>query len=341
MLSPGDSAGPDLKLSTTPASLRAPADAASAPAVQIDDLRYAYGERVALDGLSLRVPAGAIFGLLGPNGSGKSTLLGVLIGRRLPAGGGVRVLGEALRPRLRARMAVVFQEPSLDATMTVRETMHLQGRLFGRQRAETARETIRLLERVGLSERAGAMTATLSGGMKRRLELARALLTGPELILLDEPTLALDPDSRQGLWQHLLEANADGCTLVLATNDVHEAERYCHTVAMLDEGRVVAQGTPGELKRDLRRDAVRIEWKHDPAAEAAMMQMWPDVGHVRLATRTTHVTVDAASPFLTRVFRQHGGSIHSVQIEESTLEDVYFQLVGKGIAPRPEGEEDA
>ncbi|HYM16187.1 MAG TPA: ABC transporter ATP-binding protein [Dehalococcoidia bacterium] len=326
-----------MKRSTPPDLPALTPDAAAPPAVEISDLRYHYGERAALDGLTLRVPPGSIFGLLGPNGSGKSTLLGVLIGRRLAASGQVRVLGEPLSAGLRRRMAMVFQEPSLDPTMTVRETMRLQARLFGRPQGEAARETEALLARVGLGDRAGAMTATLSGGMKRRLELARALLTAPDLILLDEPTLALDPDSRQRLWQHLLEANADGRTLLLATNDVHEAERYCHTVALLDEGRLVAQGTPAELKRDLRRDAVRIAWKHDPVAEIAIMQTWRDVGHVRVAGRTTHVTVDAASPFLTRIFQQSGDLIHGVEIEESTLEDVYFQLVGKAITPRADG----
>ena len=112
---------------------------------------------------------------------------------------------------------------------------------------------------------------------------------------------------------------------------VYEAERQCQTVALLDEGRLVTQGAPADLKRDLRHDAVRIEWKSDPAAEVAEMQLWPGVGHVRLANRTTHVTVDHASAFLTRVFQHAGDRIHSVRVEESTLEDVYFQLVGKGI----------
>ncbi len=338
MLTVGDSAGSILNLSTKPATAARPPAAPVPAAVEIDNLRYSYGDRLALAGLSLTVPAGSIFGLLGPNGSGKSTLLGVLIGRRLASGGDVRVLGQSLSNRLRARVGIVFQEPSLDPVMTVRETMHLQARMFGLSRAATIGETDRLLERVGLTERASAATATLSGGMKRRLELARTLLPGPELILLDEPTLALDPDSRQRLWQHLLEANSDGCTLLIATNDVHEAERFCGTVALLSDGQLVAQGSPPELKRDLRRDAVRIEWSHDPVAEIAIMQTWSDVGHVRVAGRTTHVTVDAASPFLTRIFQQSGDLIRGVQIEESTLEDVYFQLVGKGIAPQPEAE---
>jgi len=323
----------------TPADAPSPARAGMpGGAVAVRDLTYRYGDRVALDALTLDVPAGAVFGLLGPNGSGKSTLLSLLIGRREPAAGSVQVLGAPLTARLRSRLGVVFQEPSLDPNMTVRETMALQARMFSLPRAEAHRRTDMLLERVGLADRAGSMTPTLSGGMKRRLELARALVTRPDLILLDEPTLALDPDSRQRLWQHLLEANAEGCTLLLATNDVYEAERYCRSVALLDRGRLVAQGTPAELKRDLRRDAVRIEWKGDPAPEAAAMRSWPGVGGVRVAGSTTHVTVDDASPFLTRLFQSSGDRVSGVRIEESTLEDVYFQLVGHGITPRADGE---
>ncbi len=293
---------------------------------------YAYQDRRALDALSLTVPSGAIFGLLGPNGCGKSTLLSLLIGRRTPASGEIRVLGCPLTPALRGRIGVVFQEPSLDPTMTVSETMRLQARMFGIPRAVAAERTGELLDRVGLSDRAAAMTATLSGGMKRRLELARALLTDPELLLLDEPTLALDLDSRRRLWQHLHEANDAGATLLLATNDVDEAERHCHTVTLLDEGRIVAHGAPADLKHGLRRDAVRIEWNGDPGVETDAIRSWPGVGTVRVAGATTHVTVDAASPFLTRLFQHAGDRIHGVQIDKSTLEDVYFQLVGKTIA---------
>jgi ABC-type multidrug transport system ATPase subunit len=305
--------------------------------VELRHVVYAYGERRALDALSLRVPAGSIFGLLGPNGSGKSTLLSLLIGRRRAAAGEVRALGDEITPALRARMAIVFQEPALDAEMTVRETLHLQGRLFGMARDEIDARSRELLEKMALSDRADARTGTLSGGMKRRAELARALLTDPELILLDEPTLALDPDSRARLWEHLLDANRAGRTLIVATNDVHEAERYCQTVALLDAGQVVAEGTAAELKRDLRRDAVRIEWAADTdaEAEATLMRAWPGVGHVRVAGRETHVTADDAAPFLARLFELAGGRVHSVQIEKSTLEDVYFQLVGKGITSLP------
>ena len=325
---------PSTATATPPAARSDPA----ASAVDVRDLSFSYGDRVALDSLSLAVPSGTIFGLLGPNGSGKSTLLSLLTGRRAPASGSIRVLGEPLSARLRARLGVVFQEPSLDPNMTVSETIALQTRLFSIPHTEARRRIESLLERVGLSDRAGSMTPTLSGGMQRRLELARALVTRPELLLLDEPTLALDPDSRQTLWQHLLEASASGCTLILATNDVYEAERYCQTVALLDRGRLIAQGTPAELKRDLRREAVRIEWKGDAALEAMTMQGWPGVGGVRVSAKVTHVTVDEASTFLARLFQSSGDRVSGVTTEPSTLEDVYFQLVGHGISPRPDGD---
>lgn len=301
-------------------------------AVQAADVSFSYRDHLALDHVSLAVPSGRIFGLLGPNGAGKSTLLSLLIGRRRADAGAIRVLGEPLVPRLRARIAIVFQEPSLDPNMTVRETLDLHAHLFNIASKDRSARTRAMLEQMGLSDRAGARIASLSGGMKRRLELARALLTQPELILLDEPTLALDPDSRHQLWQHLLEANNEGRTILLATNDVHEAERYCDTVALLDSGRVVAQGSPAGLKRDLRRDAVHIEWKDDGGAAMPPIGRWPGVGDVRSSSRTTHVTVDDASAFLTRLFEAFGPHVHAVQVEHSTLEDVYFQLVGRTLA---------
>jgi ABC-2 type transport system ATP-binding protein len=308
------------------------AAAPRAVAIDVRGVSFAYGERLALDDVSLAVERGTIAGILGPNGSGKSTLLSLLIGRRRVASGEVLVLGEPVSPALRARMAMIFQEPSLDPLMTVSETMHLHGRLFGNSRPHLRGKVDELLGRFGLADRAAAATATLSGGLRRRLELARALLSEPEVLLLDEPSLALDPDSRRTLWQHLLEANAAGATLLLATNDVHEAERYCQTVSFFAHGRVVAEGAPNDLRRGLRRDAVQIDWKSDASAEMPAIDGWAGVGGSRTEGRSAHVTVDNASEFLGRLFREFGASIHNVRIEESTLEDAYFQLAGTGIA---------
>jgi ABC-2 type transport system ATP-binding protein len=250
------------------------------------------------------------------------------------------VLGEALSDRLRQRVGIVFQEPSLDRRMTVAETMALQARLFGMPRDLAADRTTALLRATGLHERAPELTSTLSGGMRRRLELARALVTGPEILLLDEPTLALDLDSRQALWQHLLRANAGGLTMLVATNDVHEAERYCHAVALLDHGRVVAEGVPADLTRELRRDAVRIEWKAGHPPDRARIQAIEGAGKVRIAGQIAHVTVDDAAAFLALLFRDSGEHVHNVRIEESTLEDVYFQIVGHGLSSDASGPDE-
>ena len=309
------------------------AAAPHAVAIDVRGVSFAYGERLALDDVSLAVERGTIAGILGPNGSGKSTLLSLLIGRRRPSTGEVRVLGEPVSASLRARMAMIFQEPSLDPLMTVSETMRLQGRLFGASRTDLRHRVDEMLRRFGLADRAATATATLSGGLRRRLELARALLNEPEILLLDEPSLALDPDSRRSLWQHLLEANAAGATLLLATNDVHEAERYCHTVTFLARGHVVAEGTPDDLRRGLRRDAVQIDWKFDASTEMPAIDGWVGVGGSRTEGRSSHVTVDNASEFLGRLFREFGDHIHNVRIEVSTLEDAYFQLAGTGVTP--------
>jgi ABC-2 type transport system ATP-binding protein len=306
--------------------------AAMPPAIGVDAVTVRYGDRVALDAISLSVREGAVFGLLGPNGSGKTTLLSLVAGRRQPQSGDVRLHGDPLSYRARAAIGAVFQEPSLDPLMTVGETMALHARLFGVRREIERERTALLLERLGLTDRERMRTSTLSGGLKRRLELARALLPSPATLLLDEPTLALDLEAKQAFWHDLIEANRDGATILLATNDVGEAERYCSAVALLDAGRIVAHGIPSELKRNLRRDAVHIEWIDDPAPRVDALAAWDGVGAVRLSGRTTHVTVDDATPFLARVFREFGEGIHTVRIEQSTLEDVYFQLVGRSIA---------
>ncbi|MBI1886550.1 MAG: ABC transporter ATP-binding protein [Chloroflexi bacterium] len=292
-------------------------------------LVVAYGERQALDGVSLTVPAGPAFALLGPNGSGKTTLLSVIVGLQAPQSGTVQVLGRPPGPRARAEVGVVFQESCLDPLMTVEETLRLQARLFGLRAGEARERIAALLAGFGLAERAREATRTLSGGLKRRLELARALLPSPALLLLDEPTTGLDPDARLALWEHLNEVKAAGTTLLVATNDVAEAERHCDTVAFLDRGRLVAQGSPAELKRDLKRDSVRVEWLAFPdSAGLEAVSSLPGVGKATWAPPFLHVTVDSAGAFVPRLFQLAGEGIRSVGIHESTLEDAYFQIVG-------------
>jgi ABC-2 type transport system ATP-binding protein len=308
------------------------APATTAPAARTSDVSFAYGERQALDGLTLEISAGSVFGLLGPNGSGKSTLLSLLAGLREPSSGAVTVLGEAPAPALRARMGLLFQETSLDRLMTARETLWLHGRLYGlgggalRGRIEAA------LAEVGLGERAGSLVSTLSGGMKRRLELARVLLPAPQLILLDEPTTGLDPDAEAAIWSRLRAANGAGATVVVATNKVREAEDNCDRVAFLHHGRLTAQGTPGELKAALKRDAVWVEWPEFRSDLAEEIAAWGGVGRLTWSPPVLHATVDAASAFVPRLFATAGDGIRGVRIRESTLEDAYFDIVGAALS---------
>jgi ABC-2 type transport system ATP-binding protein len=298
---------------------------------------FAYAERRALDGLTLEVPSGAVFGLLGPNGSGKSTLLSLLAGLRRPSAGEVSVLGEAPSTALRARIGLLFQETSLDGLMTPRETLWLHGRLYGLGGHDLRDRIDGALAGVGLAERAASFVSTLSGGMKRRLELARVLLPAPRLILLDEPTTGLDPEAEAAIWSRLRAANREGATVVVATNKVREAEENCDRVAFLHRGRLAAQGAPGELKSALKRDAVWVEWPDFPPALADELAGWDGVGHATWSPPVLHVTVDAASAFVPRLFQTAGDGIRAVRIRESTLEDAYFDIVGAALSG--EGEE--
>ncbi len=316
---------------STQAPPQAPPFAAEAEAVTL-----AYGERIALDGITLSVPAGAIFGLLGPNGSGKTSLLSLLLGLAAPKSGTVRILGCAPSPAARAHVGAVFQESCLDPLMTVEETLWLQGRLFG-LRGDLRHRVADALERFELADRARQPTRTLSGGLKRRLELARALLSQPRLLLLDEPTTGLDPDARLALWERLRQVNAEGTTLILATNIVAEAEEHCHAVAFLDHGRLVAQGSPAELKRDLRHDSVQVDWPDCPQSGLAAVSALPGVGKATWLPPVLHVTVDSASAFVPQLFKLAGDAIHGIRIRESTLEDAYFQIVGSPLSPEGGG----
>ena len=306
-------------------------------AARVQDLSFSYTapggeERLALDGLTLEVPSGAVFGLLGPNGSGKSTLLSLLAGLRQPSAGELRVLGQPPSTALRARIGLLFQETSLDPLMTPGETLWLHGRLYGLGGRALHERITALLESAGLAERARSPVSTLSGGMKRRLELARVLLPSPELILLDEPTTGLDPDAEAALWARLLEANRAGATIVLATNKVNEAEKHCGRVAFIHRGRLAAEGAPAELKAGLKRDAVWVEWPGFTEALAGEIGAWEGVGRLTWAHPTLHATVDAASAFVPRLFQAAGDGIRAVRIRESTLEDAYFDIVGASLA---------
>ena len=308
----------------------ADAPAAARASASFQGVRFEYPDRTALDDLSLDVPPGSIFGLLGPNGSGKSTLLSLLSGLRQPVAGTVSVFGGPCDTRARSGIGFVFQESSLDPAMTARETLWLHGRLFGMGGAALRSAIAGAFDTVGLAERERSLVSTLSGGMKRRLEIARALLSGPRLLVLDEPTTGLDPEFEAAVWDHLQAINRDGVTVMLATNKVSEADRFCTRVAFIHDGRLVAEGEPAELKAGLKHDGVWVEGDFD-AALVETVRSWADVGRLTWAPPLLHATVDDASTFVPRLFQAAAGAIRSVRLREATLEDAYFDLAGASL----------
>ncbi|MBA4180277.1 MAG: hypothetical protein C0506_06765 [Anaerolinea sp.] len=297
------------------------------PAVEVHDLSYSYGDRRALDGFSLSVPAGSVFGLLGPNGSGKSTFVTMLAAMAPPASGSLSAFGQPPHSALRARIGTVFQENASDPMMTVSELLRLAGRLFGVPRAALEPRIRELLAQFGLSDRAGELTGNLSGGMRRRLEMCRALLHNPELLLLDEPTTGVDPDERRALWDALLRRDTGQRTVVLATNDLAEADAVCDLVAFIQAGRVIATGTPAALKQGLRHESVRVGWESPTAEQLRMVAEWAGGSEVTRDGGFVRITVDDASTFVPRLFTLAPGAIRSVTIEKASLEDAYFRHV--------------
>lgn len=296
------------------------------PIISARDVVRTYGERRALDGLTVDVPAGGVFGLLGPNGSGKSTFMALVAGMDTPELGELQVMGRAPARALRARLGTVFQENCADPTMRVGEYLRFAGQLFGLRGPGLHERASGLLERFGLAARGDDPVSTLSGGMRRRLEVARALLHRPELILLDEPTTGVDPDERRILWETLAGCRA-GATILLATNDLSEADAVCDRVAFIQDGRTIATGTPEDLKRGLRRDSIRITWPGASAEDLRTVAEWPGSGAVLRDGDVVHVTADDGATLIPRVFALAGSAIRGVRIESSTLEDAYFRYI--------------
>ena len=296
-------------------------------AISARGLTHRYGERVALDALDLDVPAGSVFGLLGPNGSGKSTFISIVAAAERPREGAITVLRERPSVALRARIGTVFQENAQDPLMRVAEHLALAARMFGVPRETARRRAGSLLEAFGLAGRERERIAALSGGMRRRLEAARALMHDPDVLLLDEPTTGIDPDERRALWEGIRRERPR--TTIVATNDLAEADTVCDQVAFLREGRLLAVGAPAELKRGLRRDSVHLTWPSVRDDQLVKLEGLRGVGTVAADGPRVIVTVDEASAFVAEVFHMAPGEIHEATIELASLEDAYFQLVGR------------
>ena len=301
--------------------------------IDASGLRKEFGDFVAVDGVDFQVRRGEAFGLLGPNGAGKSSTMR-MIGCVSPVSGGrLRILGmdpATDGPRIRARLGVVPQQDWLDLELTVRENVIIYGRYFGLPRAVCRERADRLLEFVQLQERANDKVEPLSGGMKRRLTIARSLVNEPEILLLDEPTTGLDPQARHVVWDRLYRLKEQGVTLVLTTHYMDEAEQLCDRLAVMDGGRFVAEGSPRELiGRHSTRDVLELRFGYGENEQ--MARKLDGVGE-RLEVLPDRVLVYAADgeAALTEV---HARALRpaSSLVRRSTLEDVFLTLTGRSL----------
>ncbi len=300
------------------------------PAVVLQDVWHSYGDRTALQDVSFEVKRGEVFGVLGPNGGGKSTLFRLLSTLWMPQRGRIHILGwdvSERRAQVRRFLGVVFQSPALDRRLTVAENLRHQGHLYGLRGAHLRRRIDTLLQRFGLGDRSRERVETLSGGLQRRVELAKCLLHEPQVLILDEPSTGLDPGARLELWKSLEEIRRErGVTVLLTSHILEEAER-CDRVAILDQGRLVTSGTPLELKSAVGGDIVTIG-THDPsglaAAIAARFPLAPRVvdASVRIE-RGGDVTVlpQLAAAFPTEIL--------ALTLSKPTFEDVFIHFTGR------------
>ena len=291
-----------------------------------------YGEIEAVKGIDLEVRAGEIFGFLGPNGAGKSTTIGILCTLLRPTAGKATVAGldvDRDPDGVRSRIGLVFQDSSLDDQLTARENLRFHAFVYdvpGDVQRQRIDEVLRMVE---LDDRADSIVKTFSGGMRRRLEIARGILHTPEVLFLDEPTVGLDPQTRRHIWGYLTELpKREGITVFMTTHYMDEAE-YCDRIAIIDHGRIVAQGTPDELKAMVGGDIVTIATADNAAAKLELE------GSFGLAPMTDdgtlRVEVDDGAGFVPRLVRDLSVPVTSVAFRRPSLDDVFLKLTGRAI----------
>jgi lipooligosaccharide transport system ATP-binding protein len=291
-----------------------------------------FGEFTAVDGIDFELSRGEVFGFLGPNGAGKSSTMRMIGCVSPPSGGQLTILGKdpvADGPAIRARLGVVPQEDTLDVELTVRENLLIYGRYFGLRRDVIKERTAQLLDFVQLTERADDQVEPLSGGMKRRLTIARSLISEPEILLLDEPTTGLDPQARHVVWDRLYRLKQQGVTLVLTTHYMDEAEQLCDRLVVMDGGKIAAEGSPRQLIDTYSTPEV-LELRFALAQQDQAAEKLADVPAERMEVLADRILIYAADgDDALEAVRARGLEPTTSLVRRSTLEDVFLRLTGR------------
>jgi ABC-2 type transport system ATP-binding protein len=307
--------------------------------IEVDNLSRSFGELVAVDGVSFTVGAGEIFGFLGPNGAGKSTTIKILATLLKPTSGRATLAGYDVmtHPReVRQSIGLVFQDPSLDVRLTADENLKFHAMLYRVPRETLAARADEVLRMVDLTDRRSSRVMTFSGGMKRRLEIARGLLHHPKVLFLDEPTLGLDVQTRNAIWTHVRSLrDRVGTTVFMTTHYMDEAEN-CDRIAIIDHGKIQAIDTPAALKQAIGGDTVIVSG--DDALGSDITAKYGFV--VQTAGRSVHFQTAGGAAFVPKLVGDFGGRITSVEVKQPSLEDVFLKLTGRAIRAEEGSEKD-
>ncbi|HEX6255554.1 MAG TPA: ATP-binding cassette domain-containing protein [Euzebyales bacterium] len=306
-------------------------DAAQEPAIVVEQLTRRFGDFVAVDGIDFAVGRGEVFGFLGPNGAGKTTTISMLTTLLRPTAGSARVSGHDVEhddAAVRRSIGIVFQEPSLDERLSARENLEFHAVLYGMRREDRPGRIEEALRLVDLADRADGIVEKFSGGMRRRLEIARGLLHVPAVLFLDEPTLGLDPQSRRSVWQHIRALREQtGVTVFMTTHYMEEAE-FCDRIAIIDHGEIVALDTPEGLKDMVGGDVVTIT---APDPEHLLAHLRDQSLEPARRNGEVRVEVDDGARFIPRLIRGFSGDIDGASLRRPTLDDVFLKLTGRTI----------
>ncbi len=300
--------------------------------IDVDGLAKQFGPLTAVDDISFRVGEGEVFGFLGPNGAGKTTTINMLCTLMRPTAGTAKVAGYDVaneRDAVRQSIGLVFQDPSLDDQLTARENLRFHSFLYNLTGSECARRIDEVLRVVGLWDRRDAVVRTFSGGMKRRLEIARGVLHYPRVLFLDEPTLGLDPQTREHVWAYILELQREHEITVFMTTHYMEEAEHCDRIAIIDQGKIAALDTPEALKRTVGADIVTLRVEDSEDASLGIRRRFglePLVDDKRI-----RLEVEAGAELIPELVRELGVNIVSVDLHRPTLDDVFLKLTGRAI----------